>query len=115
MPFISFPVKSPFNAFVNSFEAKEVKLVPVFATITVNLLFFNPTENLGSFQVSVSAAFSESAGAAATVVAEAEALNATVLGAKLGVGSINLTQETASVKRAMPQTILILLFIPIIL
>jgi Flp pilus assembly CpaE family ATPase len=63
--------------------------------MTVNLLFFNPTENLGSFHVRVSAGFSESAAAAATVVVAAEALNATVLGAKLGVGSINLTHPTA--------------------
>ena len=47
------------------------------------------------------------------LVLDADALNATVLAVKLGVGSINLTQETASVKRAMPQTILILLFITI--
>jgi Flp pilus assembly CpaE family ATPase len=68
------------------------------------LLFFNPTENFGSFQVRVSAAFSESAAAAATEVAEAEALNATVLGAKLGVGSINLTHPTATAIKATTTT-----------
>jgi hypothetical protein len=85
---------------VNSFVEKVAKLAPALPTMTVNLLFFKPTENLGSFQVRVSATFVESAAAAATVALDADALNATVLAVKLGVGSINLTHPTATANKA---------------